>query len=141
TGGEGLLSFLSRIVSGNLVRYIPSLFNKEEEVPPVLYTGQGASLELVVRNSVFFEELFMPGLYISPGTVIWMEDYGNDSIRSGVRSERIGYLEHNIRDLNLLAVASKQELQLDLDTGDLTLGTVKADTLHVSALTADDTIH
>lgn len=140
SGTEGFMSFLTRLVSRNLFRYIPAYFTSwKDQTKDNLPEGR-SSLEMIVRNSVFFEELLLPGLYISPGTSLRLQDYGNDSIRSILKSERLGYREHNLTNLDLLAVAGKKNLKLDLQCRELALGPLRADTLHMAAIAGNDNL-
>ena len=133
SGSEGFMSFLSRVASRNLFRYLPAWFTTYKDDVSLPAFKNPASLKMTVRNSVFFEELLLPGLYISPGTTISLEDQGKDSVRALVLSERIGYLRHNLSHLNLIAEAGTRDLQVALGCGNLTLGSVKADTLSLEA--------
>ena len=140
SGSEGFMSFLSRITSRNLFRYLPAWFTSYSDEASLPAANNPASLEMTVRNSVFFEELLLPGLYISPGTSISLLDRGKDSVRALIRSERIGYLRHNLSHLNVLAEAGTRDMQVELKCGKLILGPVMADTVALTALAGDDTI-
>lgn len=140
SGTEGLLSFLKRLASRNLFHYLPAYFTSGRDLPCDSLPTDSSFLGMTVRNSIFFEELFLPGLYISPGTSLQLKDYGNDSIRSVITSERLGYREHNLTDLDLLAVAGKEDLKLDLQCREVALGPLKADTLYMAATASDNNI-
>ena len=140
SGSEGFMSFLSRIASRNLFRYLPAWFTSYTDEGSVPADDNRASLEMTVKNSVFFEELLLPGLYVSPGTSISLQDHGKDSVRAVFLSERIGYLRHNLSHLNVLAEAGARDLQMELECGNLTLGPVLADTLSMKAEAGGDRV-
>ena len=139
-GGDGVMGFLSRVASRNLFRYIPAYFTSRSNEEYEKSADRRAVLDMTVRNSVFFEELLLPGLYISPGTSISLNDYGNDSIRSVIRSERLGYLDHNLRDLDILAVAGVTDLKANIQCRDLSAGPLKAETFRVKATAGNDRV-
>lgn len=140
SGSEGFMSFLSRIASRNLFRYLPAWFTSYTDEGPVPDFDSPASLEMTVRNSVFFEELLLPGLYISPGTSISLQDRGKDNVRALIRSDRIGYLRHNLSHLNFIAEAGARDLQVEVECGNLTLGAAKADTVSIAAAAGGDRV-
>lgn len=139
-GSDGVMGFLTRIASRNLFRYIPAYFTSRPNEEYGKPAEGRAVLEMTVRNSVFFEELLLPGLYISPGTSISLNDYGKDSIRSVIHSERLGYLDHNLSDLDILAIAGVTSLKADIQCRDLSAGPLKAETLRVIAMAGNDRV-
>ncbi|OQC58360.1 MAG: hypothetical protein BWX52_00283 [Bacteroidetes bacterium ADurb.Bin013] len=138
TGEEGFMGFVKRLVSRNLFRHVPSYFSSWTDYDPDSTVNGQAVFQMTVRNSVFFEEVFLPGLYIAPGTNFSLHDYGNDSIRSVIRSERLGYQDHNLRNLDILAVARPSDIRADIQCRDLSLGPLKADTLRIEAVAGND---
>ena len=140
SGNEGFMSFLSRIASRNFFRYLPAWFTSYKDKGYLPAEDKQASLEMTVKNSVFFEELLLPGLYISPGTSISLLDRGKDSVLALIRSERIGYLRHNLSHLNVLAETGTLDMQVNLECGNLTLGPVMADTISLAAQAGGDRI-
>ena len=99
-----------------------------------------ATLHLAVNNSAFLEELLMPGLYVSPGTEITLIDFGHDSLSSVINAPRLGYKEHNLKDLNLLARADKRDLRIDVTCKEMALGPLKADTVRLTSTAFDNKI-
>lgn len=138
TGTDRLVTFLKRLADNNLFSYLPAYFNSGNQSRT--WTQDTATLDLTIHNSAFFEELLMPGLYISPGTQLALYDFGNDSIRSVIRSERLGYKEHNLKDLDMLAVAGKNGLHIDLECTEMTVNPFKADTFRLTSTTNDNRI-
>ncbi len=136
-GTDGLMSYLTGLINKRL-----ALFRNNDslQILPPAKENHSAALQLTVNNSAFLEELFMPGLYISAGTEIALQDFGNDSLSSTIHSPRIGYKEHNLKDLALSAWTNKKEMQVDVACNEITIGSVKADTFHLKSAAFDNKI-
>lgn len=139
-GEDGVMAFIKRIAARNLFRHIPAYFTSPSDQKYGKPSDGRAVLEMTIRNSVFFEELLLPGLYIAPGTSISLHDYGNDSLFSVIRSERLGYLDHNLSDLDILAVAGVADLKADIQCRDLSAGPLKAETFRIKAMAGNDRV-
>ena len=136
-GTDGLMSYLTGLVNKRF-----ALFRNSDSMQQLLPAKGSpmATLHLAVNNSAFLEELLMPGLYVSPGTEITLIDFGHDSLSSVINAPRLGYKEHNLKDLNLLARADKRDLRIDVTCKEMALGPLKADTVRLTSTAFDNKI-
>lgn len=142
SGGIGLIHFVSEVYDRFLAKHIPAFFTSAVADSLVSVTGilPAARLEAEVQNSAFLEELFLPGLFISPQTRLIMASPRIDSLELRFNSPRIGYQKHNIKDLQILATGGKQGISAGINCQNLTIGSIPVENVSLMMTGSNNTL-
>ncbi len=142
SGGTGLIHFISELYERFLARHIPAFFTSAvaDSLVTVNRVLPAARLEAEVLNSAFLEELFLPGLFISPQTTLTMASSHGDSLNLRIHSPRIGYQEHNIKDLQILATGGNLGINAGISCQNLTIGSIPVENVSLMMSGSDDTL-